>query len=290
MQRLFLLTALVSASSPSSLVAAVAETTESDSDWRSDLNWTELESSLSPAASLIDTSYEKFRDECWSEFSVLAYLDYSVSPNPSTYNLIDRPSGVCTPNFFLGWDTGWPRPSVDGHLNGTVDQYVQEMFDPSAFNEIVPGYISDETNPSLNIPPKVLFPSVASDVIKSIKFAKENTVEISVKNSGHSYTSASSKKDTLNLNMNRYKQYAPDGITDCDAALLGDVVAKDLSNQACLLALARGKPAVIRVGGGENFGKSFRVSCFMLRLLNILSNQHNDSSMFELQTRFTGLL
>ena len=55
--------------------------------------------------------------------------------------------------------------------------------------------------------------------------------------------------------MNRYKQYAPDGITDCDAALLGTAVADDLSNQACLLALARGKPAVIRIGGGENFGK-----------------------------------
>ncbi|KAL7490891.1 hypothetical protein ACHAWT_000408, partial [Skeletonema menzelii] len=32
----------------------------------------------------------------------------------------------------------------------------------------------------------------------------------------------------------------------------------DLSNQACLLALARGKPGAIRVGGGENYDKLYR--------------------------------
>ena len=55
--------------------------------------------------------------------------------------------------------------------------------------------------------------------------------------------------------MNKYTQYAPDGITDCDPALSDSSVASDLSNQPCLLALARGKSSLIRVGGGENFGK-----------------------------------
>ena len=83
------------------------------------------------------------------------------------------------------------------------------------------------------------------------------SIEISVnKNSGHSYSGSSSKRDTLLINMSRFTQYAPGGITECDAALLGSEVADDLSNQACLLALARGKPGVIRVGGGENYGKS----------------------------------
>ena len=69
------------------------------------------------------------------------------------------------------------------------------------------------------------------------------------------------------MNMMRFTQYAQDGITECDAALLDTTVADDLSNQACLLALARGKPGVIRVGGGENYGKSLtiviRLLCFM---------------------------
>lgn len=44
----------------------------------------------------------------------------------------------------------------------------------------------DPSNPMYNLPSKVLFPRVAGDVIAAIKFAKEHSVEISVKNSGHS--------------------------------------------------------------------------------------------------------
>jgi hypothetical protein len=72
---------------------------------------------------------------------------------------------------------------------------------------------------------------------------------------GHSFSGSSTKKNTLLLNMNKYTHYAPDGITDCDEALIGTTVADDLSNQACVLALARNKSSLIRVGGGENFGK-----------------------------------
>jgi len=63
--------------------------------------------------------------------------------------------------------------------------------------------------------------------------------------------------------MNRYKHYAPAGITDCgvhvDAAgLRTGSASDDLSDQPCRLASARGKPATIRVGGGENWDKTFR--------------------------------
>ncbi len=74
-------------------------------------------------------------------------------------------------------------------------------------------------------------------------------------NTGHSFSGSSTKKNSLLLNMNQYTQYAPDGITDCDPALSNSAVASDLSNQACVLALARNKSSLIRVSGGENFGK-----------------------------------
>lgn len=109
--------------------------------------------------------------------------------------------------------------------------------------------------PSYNLPSKVLFPSVASDVIHAIQFAGKHSLEISIKNSGHSYSGASSKKNTLHLNMNRYTHYAPTGIKDCDP--MDTTVADNLSNQACVLALARNKSSLIRVGGGENYGKSW---------------------------------
>ena len=76
-----------------------------------------------------------------------------------------------------------------------------------------------------------------------------------MKNSGHSWQGASSKKNTLLVNMNRYTRYAPTGITNCDAQSLGIAIKDDLSDQPCHLSVAKNKPAVIRVGGGENWGK-----------------------------------
>ena len=161
---------------------------------------------------------------------------------------------MCLPHLFLGWETSWPRPSDNGHLNETVDRALSDFYPEP--NPELDGFLLDETNPSLNLPSKVLFPSVASDVVAAIQFAKEHSLEISVKNSGHSYQGAAQKKNTLLLNMNRYTHYSPTGITDCDAAaLLDTAVAKDLSDQPCLLSLANNKSSMIRVGGGENFGK-----------------------------------
>ena len=244
---LFIFTALA-CTSTSIVVAASSDTTAAG--WRNDLDWDALTSKLSPSASLIDTSLQNSMEECYPEF---------LAPSPSNHALIDQPSGMCLPWLSLGWEMGWPRPSADGHLSQTFDQIVQDFAgpDPDGAQEQLMSYALDETNPSLNLASKVLFPVVASDVAMAVQFAKKNNVEISVKNSGHSYTGSSSKKNTLLLNMNRYVHYAPDGITDCDAdaALLNNMVAKDLSNQACLLSLAKNKSSIIRVGGGENFGK-----------------------------------
>ena len=127
---------------------------------------------------------------------------------------------------------------------------------PDAFNPAVQdSYFNDPSNPSLDLPSKVVHPVVASDVVAIINFAKDHGVEISVKNSGHSYQGASSKKDTLLINMNQYTQYAPTGITGCEPQSLGIAVKDDLSDQACHLSVAKNKPGVIRVGGGENWGK-----------------------------------
>ena len=250
-----LLAAIVCASNSStSFVAAAAEsdpTGSSDgSGWRADLNWSELESKLSPSAALIDTSFTDFRDECIPEF---------YDESPTNHALIDQPSGMCSPNLLNGWEAGsWmsqmppfgqpplkPLDTVTGFESDDDDTTPSPLAD-------------DESNLRLNLPYKVVFPVNASDVLLIVLFAMKNKLELSVKNSGHSYTSSSSKKNTLLINMNRFTQYAPGGITECVAALLGNntAVADDLSNQACLLALARGKPGVIRVGGGENYGKS----------------------------------
>eukprot|EP00984_Skeletonema_dohrnii_P001957 scaffold662_cov124-Skeletonema_dohrnii-CCMP3373.AAC.1 len=238
--------------SPETFLAADAAPASPVSGWRSDLDWAALTSKLSSSASLIDTSYDDYADECMPEFS---------EPSPTNHALIDQPSGMCLPHLYFGWGTSWPRPSENGHMNQTVDQLLQDIdytypeWNPPADLE---RWTSDPTNPSLDLPSKVLFPVFASDVVAAVNFAKEHGLEISLKNSGHSYQGASSKKDTLLLNMNRYTHYAPTGIMDCDASILDTTVAEDLSNQPCLLTLAKGKSSLIRVGGGENFDKVYR--------------------------------
>ena len=170
------------------------------------------------------------------------------------------------PHLSCAYEKCNPRPSVNGHANLTYDQYDQENFAmqgvsgpvPDEFNPAVQdSYFNDPSNPSLDLPTKVVHPVTASDVVAIVNFAKDNNIEISLKNSGHSWQGASSKKNTLHINMNRYTQYAAtgNGITACDPQSMGIAVADDLSDQACQLSVAKNKPGVIRVGGGENWGK-----------------------------------
>ena len=267
-RRLLALTAIASAcNSSTSFVAAAAAAAAGESDpsgsgiFRDDLNWEELESKLSAAAALINTSFTNYRNECVPEF-------YEAST--TNHALIDQPSGMCLPHLIFGWEVdSWIVESL------TLPMLIAQFSDPSASlkpfdtvmgfegdaDDTTPSPIAgDESSRSLNLPYKVVFPANASDVYHIIQFAKKNKIEISVKNSGHSYSGASSKGNTLLVNMNRFTQYAPGGITECVAALLGSEVADDLSNQACLLALARGNPGVLRVGGGENYGKSLTLT------------------------------
>jgi len=225
------------------------------------LSWEDLTPKLSPNASLFSVSHADYAKDCFPEFT-----NNPFGIQRSHYDLIDKPSGVCLPHLFYGWDVGSPRPSTNGHANETYSRLAQEVLDansadqsgttiPESFDPANPNsFLNDASNPSLNLPSMVLFPVVASDVVAAILFAEANNVEISVKNSGHSYPGASQKKGTLLLNMNRYTQYSPTGIIGCDVSMLVDgTVAADPSKQPCALSLAKDKSAYVRVGGGENW-------------------------------------
>ena len=265
-RRLLLLTAIASCASNSSTSFVAAASDPTGSVWRGDsLNWDELTSKLSSSAALINTSFKNFRNECIAEF-------YEVPP--SNFALIDQPSGMCLPHLLNGWEVDSWMAQYNS-MNGTLQLKPLDTVMGFEGNDTTPSPLAgDESTLSLNLPYKVVFPSVASDLVHIINFARKHSIELSVKNSGHSYSGASTKKNTLLINMNRYVHYAPGGITDCDAALLGTAVADDLSNQACLLALARGKPGFIRVGGGENWGKSFTLirHCFVYEFSPTSSN------------------
>jgi len=63
------------------------------------------------------------------------------------------------------------------------------------------------------------------------------------------------KRNTLHVNMNEYKQYTSE-ITVCTGNPVD--IMKNMNKQSCALAVARDCPAYIRIGGGENFDKTYR--------------------------------
>jgi FAD/FMN-containing dehydrogenase len=179
--------------------------------------------------------------------------------------LIDQPSGLCLPHFFCAFDNCNPNPDEDETFLEALTGLLKPTGDPNPPGQTISDldprlkeWVDDVENPSYNLPSKVLFPAVANDVVAAVQFAKQHGLEISVKNSGHSYSGASTKKNTLHINMNKFKQYATDdGVFDCDESQdYGE--STDLANQPCMLSLAKGKTALIRVGGGENWDKTYR--------------------------------
>jgi len=90
--------------------------------------------------------------------------------------------------------------------------------------------------------------------VSAVIFSAENSIEISVKNSGHNYYGASQKKDTLLINTKSLPKYSGASIEDCSARdYSAQKIDKSLINQPCKLAVARNRVGTIRVGGGENF-------------------------------------
>eukprot|EP00957_Ditylum_brightwellii_P046550 3532254-Ditylum_brightwellii.AAC.1 len=171
------------------------------------------------------------------------------------YNLIEKPSGLCMDHYFCGYRDCNPYYG-DGM---TTEERMSKVWLYYS-NPFVPP--TNKNIHNFDLPSRVYFPKTAGDVVKVVELAKNHGFELSIKNSGHSYTGASTKEDTYLLSMNKYKRYAidsaaktynPSGITQCNAA--PDVINSDLSNQTCQLAIARNKPATICVGRGENWDK-----------------------------------
>jgi hypothetical protein len=53
-------------------------------------------------------------------------------------------------------------------------------------------------------------------VYAAVDFAKENGIEISIKNSCHSYSDASTKAKTLLLDINHFREYSETGLIECN--------------------------------------------------------------------------
>ena len=104
----------------------------------------------------------------------------------STYYYKDKPSGLC--NLLLWSDFyGW-TPAIQDVFNNT------DLMSASYED------IQDQLPPD-NLPALMSFPRTANDVSEIVKFANDNSMKVSIKNSGHSWTAGSSSPGSLQVNL-----------------------------------------------------------------------------------------
>lgn len=151
-----------------------------------------------------------------------------------TYNLRDADSGLCTITLSSAFkDMMW-------------NNSIQSVLEETNLLRAEFGDISEEL-PELELPSLISNPQTAYDVVQLVKYANENDLQVSVKNSGHNYAGQSTVADSLMINMRKYPKYSAKSLYECDDASTYPASV----SAACKLALARNKTALVRVGGGE---------------------------------------
>jgi len=239
------------------LVLVVIDGTQADANDAQTPSWDQLASSLSNPSDFQISQSNDWIDQCVEPFA-----DKATPTGLSNYQLFMKPSGLCTAHLSCSYEEcNGPFPK-DGENIGksTYDQssYTDEMF------------ISDD---KLNLPDGVVHPKHVGDISEAIKFAAQHKIGVSVKTSGHSYTGSSTKKGTILLNLSKLQKYSPDGsIVECDTDNTNTAnIPQGAYEDACKLAIARDKPAVVRVGGGEIFDE-------LLRAVSITWNENENNT------------
>lgn len=182
----------------------------------------------------VQECFATFQENCCENDSSNTRLRYS------NFYLIEEPSGLCADHLSCAFTkcdrTGLDEfdPNVSGHTPVTNSTTFEEI--ENAFGELA-------------LPSHISFPESVSDVVKGLKYARDNGLKVSIKSTGHSYTGSSTIKDSLQLNLRALKTYTDDGVVECKYV----VNTEDPDFDACRLADARDKRALIRVGGGETW-------------------------------------
>ena len=178
---------------------------------------------------------------------------YGMYYNVSSFDVVAAPSGLCLPEFLCSWENCLPskyeKNIYTSQLAFAEDWFAFQVDETTTYEDV------EAVFPGISLPSKISFPTKPSDVVDAIEHAKKEGLQVSIMSTGHSYTGASSARGTLQLNMREYPKYSATSLTECkDKKVMDDVEHPD--HNACKLALARNKNAVIRVGGGEKFNET----------------------------------
>lgn len=168
------------------------------------------------------------------QFIKIPFADVESEPVPfvSNYQLFLQPSGLCSAHLSCAYEecsSVYPAGINQWGFNSSI--YPTEVW---------------KSYDGFNLPSAVVHPVNVADISATIKFAIKNKIEISIKTSGHSYTGSSTKKGTILLNLSKLQKYSPFGsIVECSSG----AVPEGAYQEACDLAAARNKDAILRVGG-----------------------------------------
>ena len=179
----------------------------------------------------------------------------------SHHDLVGMPSGLCTDSLTCAFTNCYVSPvTLGGGAWPALREFDADGGDLKA--------LALDNNITLNLPEKIAFPTSVKDVVEIVEYAKAADMPISIKTSGHSYPGSSTLAGSVNMNLRDFPKYSQvpmlqswvtgelPAVTPCDA----DVLAANGHNmtEACKLAQARGKPATLRVGGGEVWDDAYR--------------------------------
>lgn len=201
--------------------------------------WEDLKSALSSPNILVPRDYTSWKKQCYDPFIKVAV---------PAIQMLNQPTGLCMMHASCAFQDCFGPPKYDSSSTTKVQGvgFISTLLGLKKFEE-----------DRFNLPAVVLHPHSVSDIVQAVLFSKEHDIGVTVKVGGHSYYGASTARDTLLIKMStNYPSYAMEGsLTEC-ANRHGNEYSG--VSMACKLAAARGKNAVIRVGGGEIWGKAYR--------------------------------
>ena len=196
-------------------------------------SWEQLESSLSSDDAFQVSNVDLWFKECLDPFKDI-YTD-----EVSNYQLFEQASGLCQAHAACSYQR------CVAPYKGLTAKYDSSIYPDEVWK-------SDD---NLDLPDAVVHPVHVGDVSETIKFAAQHNIGVSVKTTGHSFTGSSTKKGTILLHLSKLPKYSLAGsITECEV----DQDIKGAFKEACNLAIARNKQAVIRVGGGQIWDEVIR--------------------------------
>jgi len=252
------------------LTAAMSVSVDAAADASLHPPWDDLATKLSTDSlqvTVTDNLLDDWLDQCVHPFADLNLTSYGGTDHlVSNHQLYNETSGLCMVHVFCAY-----KECNAGRFTSAFVNSGNNFYNSTLLTDDIWKNPEKKNWNSLNLPAAVVHPRHVGDIAAAIMFATQHKIQMSVKTSGHSYTGASTKNNSLLLNLFRLKQYAHpeleytnvseedhsdnDGassIVECGYDTL-DSSAQDGYREACALATARDKNAVIRVGGGETW-------------------------------------